>query len=182
MSGLVGERQKVGGQAALRSGSCVCGCDLNFGYQRRNRSSRSSLRTFVLVCSKRWAPRGVHCICCFLTNRLLTTWLIVDSTNAVLIVSPCRRRSPKFGMNSRLLQMYVLKSSRPSTTFFAAFERASIKLNSINKSSSRSRASSVFPCHSRCLRLSKRLDTSAPVSGRSSCKPLSAAATPSAAW
>jgi hypothetical protein len=68
-----GERQKVGGQAALRSGSCVCGCDLNFGYQRRNRSSRSSLRTLVLVCSKRWAPRSVHCICCFLTNRLLTT-------------------------------------------------------------------------------------------------------------
>src|SRR5271165_1248870 len=25
-----GERQKVGGQAALRSGSCVCGFDLNF--------------------------------------------------------------------------------------------------------------------------------------------------------
>src|SRR5580704_17187029 len=83
-----GERQKVGGQAALRSGSCVCGCDLNFGYQRRNRSSRSSLRTCVLVCSKRWAPRSVHCICCFLTNRLLTTWLIVDSTNVVLIGSP----------------------------------------------------------------------------------------------
>src|SRR5271166_4901639 len=165
-----GERQKVGGQAAFRSGSRVCGCDLNFGYQRRNRSSRSSLRTLVLVCSKRWAPRSVHCICCFLTNRLLTTWLIVDSTKAVLMVSPCRRRSPKFGMNSRLLQMYVLNSSRPSTTFFAAFERASIKLNSINKSPSRSRASSVFPCHSRCLTLSKRLDTSAPVSGRSSCK------------
>ena len=119
-----GECQKVGGQAASRSGSCVCGCGLNFGYQRRNRSSRSSLRTLVLVCSKRWAPRSVHCICCFLTNRLLTTWLIVDSTNAVLIVSPCRRRSPKFGMNSRLLQMYVLKSSRPSTTFFAVLERA----------------------------------------------------------
>jgi hypothetical protein len=99
------ERQKVGGQAALRSGSCVCGCGLNFRYQRRNRSSRSSLRTLVLVSSKRWAPRSVHCISCFLTNRLLTTWLIVDSTNAVLIVSPCRRRSPKFGMNSRLLQM-----------------------------------------------------------------------------
>src|SRR5712672_751619 len=83
-----GERQKVGGQAALRSCSCVCGCGLNFGYQRRNRSSKSSLRTLVLVCSNRWAPRSVHCICCFLTNRLLTTWLIVDSTNAVLIVSP----------------------------------------------------------------------------------------------
>ena len=68
-----GERQKVGGQAAFRSGSCVSGCDLNFGYQRRNRSSRSSLRTLVLVCSKRCAPRSVHCICCFLTNRLLTT-------------------------------------------------------------------------------------------------------------
>src|ERR1700751_4909139 len=121
------ERQKVGGQAALRSGSCVCGCDLNFGYQRRNRLSKSSLSTFVLVCNKRWAPRSVHCICCFLTNRLLTTWLIVDSTNAVLIVSPCRRRSPKFGMNSRLLQMVVLKSSRRSRTFFAAFERAPIK-------------------------------------------------------
>src|SRR5271166_6580307 len=93
-----GERQKVGGQAALCSGSCVCGCDLNFGYQRRNRSSKSSLSTFVLVCSKRWAPRSVHCICCFLTNRLLTTWLIVDSTNAVLIISPRRQRSPKFGM------------------------------------------------------------------------------------
>src|ERR1700719_2377338 len=79
---IIRERQKVGGQAALRSGSCVCGCGLNFGYQRRNRSSRSSLRTLVLVCSKRWAPRSVHCICCFLTNRLLTTWLIVDSTNA----------------------------------------------------------------------------------------------------
>ena len=121
---FVRERQKVGGQAALRSGSFVCGCDLNFGYQWRNRSSRSSLRTLVLVCSKRWVPRSVHCICCFLTNRLLTTWLMADSTNAVLIVSPCRRRSPKFGMNSRLLQMYVLNSSRPSTSFFAAFERA----------------------------------------------------------
>jgi hypothetical protein len=26
------QRQKVGSQAALSSGSCVCGCDLNFGY------------------------------------------------------------------------------------------------------------------------------------------------------
>ncbi len=43
-----------------------------------------------------------HCICCFLTNLLLTTWLIVDSTKAVLILSPCRQRSPKLGMNSLL--------------------------------------------------------------------------------
>src|SRR5260221_13974064 len=41
--------------------------------------------------------------------------------------------------------------------------------NSTNKSPSRSRASSVFPCHSRCLTLSSCFDTSAPVSGRSSC-------------
>src|SRR5271166_7092526 len=39
-----------------------------------------------------------------------------------------------------------------------------MKLNSTNKSPSRSRASSVFPCHSRCLTLSKRFDTSAPAS------------------
>jgi hypothetical protein len=81
------ERQKIGGQAALRSVSCVGGCGPNFGYQRRNRSSKSSLSTFVLVCSKRWAPCSVHCICCFLTNRLLTARLIVDSTNAVLIAN-----------------------------------------------------------------------------------------------
>jgi hypothetical protein len=31
-------------------------------------------------------PRSVHCICCFLANRLLTTWLMADSTNAMLIV------------------------------------------------------------------------------------------------
>jgi hypothetical protein len=37
------------------------------------------------------APLGVHLICCFLTNRLLTTcWLTADSTNPVAIGSPCR--------------------------------------------------------------------------------------------
>jgi hypothetical protein len=38
-----------------------------------NTSSRSLFRTLVRVCNKKCAPRGVHCICCFLTNRLLTT-------------------------------------------------------------------------------------------------------------
>jgi hypothetical protein len=51
----------------------------------------------------RTARRPLHLL--FFTKRLLTTWLIVDSTNAVLIVSPCRYRSPKFGMDSRLLRM-----------------------------------------------------------------------------
>jgi len=36
------------------------------------------------------------------------------------IVSLWRRRSPKFGMNSRLLRMYVSNSLRLSATFFAA--------------------------------------------------------------
>jgi hypothetical protein len=39
------------------------------------------------VCSNRCAPRRVHCICCFLTNRLLTTWLIVSAQAAL---SPAR--------------------------------------------------------------------------------------------
>src|ERR1035437_2976630 len=89
-------RQEVGGHAAL---------GLNLGYHRLKCPSSSSLRTLVRAWSRRCAPRRVHCICCFLTNRLLTTWLIVDSTNAVLILSPCRHRSPKFGMKSQLFLM-----------------------------------------------------------------------------
>ena len=75
---------------------------MTVGYQRRSRSSRSCQGLAGPVCSKRWATRSVHCICCFLTNPADH---LVDrhSTNAVLIVSPCRRRSPKFGMNSRFL-------------------------------------------------------------------------------
>ena len=40
------------------------------------------------ICSSRWAPRGVQRICCFLTMRLLMTWLTVDSVNAVEMASP----------------------------------------------------------------------------------------------
>src|SRR6516164_8874218 len=47
----VGVRLKVGGQAAALSSFRNC------GYQRRNTSSNSSLRTFVRVCSNRWAPQ-----------------------------------------------------------------------------------------------------------------------------
>src|SRR5271166_3494646 len=38
-----------------------------------------------------------------LIDRRLHEW------RAIIIVSACRRRSPKFGMNSRLLEMYVLR-------------------------------------------------------------------------
>ena len=54
-------RQEVGGQAA---------CSLNLGYQPLKTPSNSLLRTLVRACSRRCAPRRVHCICCFLTNRL----------------------------------------------------------------------------------------------------------------
>ena len=60
-------RLKVGGQAATLSSLRNC------GYQRRNTCANSLLRTFVRACSKRWAPRNVHCIDCFLTKRRLTT-------------------------------------------------------------------------------------------------------------
>jgi hypothetical protein len=34
------------------------------------------------------SPSGIHCICCFFTMRLLTTWFTADSTKPVLIRSP----------------------------------------------------------------------------------------------
>jgi hypothetical protein len=48
----------------------------------------------VRTCRSRWAPFGVHCICCRLAKRLLSTALTVDSTKPVAMGSPCRQRSP----------------------------------------------------------------------------------------
>src|SRR3954463_145515 len=50
-------------------------------------------RVRVRVCNSRCAPRGVHCICCFLANRLLTTALTVASPKAEEMRSPDRNRS-----------------------------------------------------------------------------------------
>src|ERR1700732_3440113 len=76
---------KTGGYAAFASQfSCIP------GYQRNSVERHSSFKTRVLTCSKRWAPRSVHRICCFFTMRLLTTWLMADSTKPVEMVSPCR--------------------------------------------------------------------------------------------
>jgi hypothetical protein len=58
------------------------------GYQVRNVASHSPFKTRVRICSRRCAPRLVHCICCFFTMRLLTTWFTVDSTKPVLMRSP----------------------------------------------------------------------------------------------
>ena len=132
----LGECQKVGGQAPCVLAPAYVVAVLNFGYQRRNRSSRSLLSTFVLVCSKRWAPRSVHCICCFLTNRLLTTWLIVDSTNAVLLPHSPKRTQVR--LKSLLCRVWLtpdplrthglpsgqecrLRLKRPKSVFFNSF-------------------------------------------------------------
>jgi len=58
------------------------------GYQRRKSSASWSLRTRVRIWSRRWAPRGVQRICCFLTIRLAMTCLTADSVNAVEMASP----------------------------------------------------------------------------------------------
>ena len=63
----LGVRLKVGGQAAAFSSVRNC------GYHRRNTSSNSLFNTLVRACSNRCAPFSVHCICCFFTNRRLTT-------------------------------------------------------------------------------------------------------------
>src|SRR5712664_3041663 len=60
------------------------------GYHVRNVSSHSPFNTRVRICSRRWAPRGLHCICGFFTMRLLMTWFTVDSTKPVLMRSPLR--------------------------------------------------------------------------------------------
>jgi hypothetical protein len=59
-----------GGYAACCAGSSpIC----MPGYHRQNRSRRSPFNTCVRTCRSRWAPRFVHFICCFFTNRLLIT-------------------------------------------------------------------------------------------------------------
>ena len=65
------ESVKVRGQAGHAAFASVV--PRKAGYQRRKVSSRSPLRTLVRVCSRRCAPRGVHRICGFFTNRLLIT-------------------------------------------------------------------------------------------------------------
>ena len=58
------------------------------GYHPAKIARSSSFSTRVRTWSCRCASRGVHPICCFLTMRVLITWVTVDSTNAVQTVSP----------------------------------------------------------------------------------------------
>ncbi len=73
-----------GGHAA---GACRSAVWVNSGYQRWKSSASWLLRTRVRTCSSRWAPRGDQRICCFLTIRLLVTWLTADSTNELSITA-----------------------------------------------------------------------------------------------
>jgi hypothetical protein len=41
------------------------------GYQVRNVSSHSPFNTRVRICSRRCAPRLLHCICCWKRNKLM---------------------------------------------------------------------------------------------------------------
>jgi site-specific DNA recombinase len=91
-SGLFGEHKNPGDQAAFFAGTSSTG--RNPGYHFRNVSSSRLSRTQVRVCSSRWAPFFVHCICWRLANRLLTIWFTADSTNPVAIASSFRHRSP----------------------------------------------------------------------------------------
>ncbi|CCV09404.1 conserved hypothetical protein [Mesorhizobium metallidurans STM 2683] len=83
---LPGEHEKVGGhQAASLSGSSdFC----RASHQRLKSLSSVPSSTRVRSCMRRWTPRGVHCICCFLAKRFAITWLTVDSTKAVETTSP----------------------------------------------------------------------------------------------
>ena len=45
------------------------------GYQQTKVSRSWSFSTFVRTCNRWCVPGSVHCICCFLAMRLLTTWL-----------------------------------------------------------------------------------------------------------
>jgi hypothetical protein len=64
----VRERLILGSHAA----SCW-GASRNPGYHSRNVASQSPFNTRVRICRRRWAPRGVQAICCFLQKRLLMT-------------------------------------------------------------------------------------------------------------
>ena len=44
------------------------------------------MSTWVRIWSSRCAPRGLQRVCCFLTMRLLITWLTADSTNEVEMI------------------------------------------------------------------------------------------------
>src|SRR5712691_8190834 len=86
---FIGEHGEAGDEAASASSStCIS------GYQRLNTEPNSWLSVLTRVCNSRCAPRFDHCICCFLQNRLLTTWFTVDSTKPVAMASPLRYRSP----------------------------------------------------------------------------------------
>src|SRR5271166_2435334 len=90
--GLLPPKEETGAKRRLRG--LHFGHYLHSGVPARSVGRQSPFNTWARICSKRWAPRSLQRICCFFTNRLLTTWLTADSANPVEMVFPCRYRSP----------------------------------------------------------------------------------------
>src|SRR5262249_24286253 len=99
---------QIAGEYAASAVSSTC----KPGYQPRKVEANSWLSVLTRVCKSTGAPRLVHGLDCFLTKRLLSTELTVDSTNAVAIVSPFRYRFPEWGMKPRLFSIYVRNCRR----------------------------------------------------------------------
>ncbi len=79
------------GLSSLSMPTGLCGgCRLHSRIPANEVISEHAINARVRTCNSKCAPRWLHRICCRFTIRLLITWLIVDSTNAVEIVSPCR--------------------------------------------------------------------------------------------
>jgi hypothetical protein len=81
-----GGAHQIAGDYAASAVSSTC----KPGYQRRKVEANSWLSVWTRACNNKCAPRLVHCMDWRFTNRLLSTKLTVDSTNAVAIVSPRR--------------------------------------------------------------------------------------------
>ena len=124
------ESVKVRGQAGHAAFASVV--PRKAGYQRRKVSSRSPLRTLVRVCSRRCAPRGVHRICGFFTNRLLITGGSKISSRAgstcvgsVSLSKAERSRYTPTGHNKRRTLSPYCHNPPPGKTPEATIRRAS---------------------------------------------------------
>jgi predicted nuclease of restriction endonuclease-like (RecB) superfamily len=107
-------------------------------------------------------------ILCSEKNAAVAHYALGNLGNSVLARGYKLTLPDESSLSQLLLRMYVSNSATPSAIFAAAAECAWIKLKSMIRLASRSSASSVLPCQSKCFALSSRFETSAPVWGRSS--------------
>jgi hypothetical protein len=102
-----------------------------------------------------------------LSGGVLPLLRFVDSTNAVLILSPCRLALSKVRDELTVVANVGFKFAHaPPPVFPAAAEWARISCRSSSSPACLSRASATLPCHSKCFTLSIRFDSPTPVSAR----------------